>query len=156
MTAIFHFPAARLAPAQALVERFARKAARLGMPGPSLTVLREYQRVWITQPRGGSIGPYDGLSHCFVEDAIDVRATEMVEVEIAGERPVLAGWRFAAVIEATEAGNLLRKHPDHVGDLPLRFRDCTSACDHCGTIRRRVETFVVEEQYDGVTHKAAR
>lgn len=166
MTMHIDIPAARLAPAQALVTRFARKAERLGMSGPALTVVREYQRIWIVSPEANVpgvrrwkhevLGPYDGLPLCFIADRVEIRALDMVEIEVTGERPVIAGWRFAAVIEATEAGNLLRKHPDHVGDLPLRFRACTSECEHCNTSRRRSETFVVEELHDGVTHKAAR
>lgn len=174
MTIRLKVPAARLAPAQALVNRHARKAKRLGMPGPALTVVREYQRIWIIQPvtsfnsvRFGDgeimedaptvrFGPYDGLPIPFLPERVEIRALDMVEIEVTGERPVIAGWRFAAVIEATEAGNLLRKHPDHVGDLPVRFRACTSECEHCQTNRRRAETFIVEELHDGVTHKAAR
>lgn len=145
--AAFDLPASRLADAQALVARFARKATKLGMTAPVLTVTRVFPRVWTVSAAGQVLaGPFDGGLPCvFVADRLNVVTRDMVTVDIAGERPVVAGWRFAAVIEATgtEAGNILRKSPHFSGDLPERFRKCTSECDHCNTIRARNETFVV-------------
>jgi hypothetical protein len=150
MAARFDLPASRLADAQALVARFSRKAEKLGMSAPVLVVVREFNRFWLVNSDGDAMGEATETAPIVPTDRRwYVRSLAMVEIEVTGERPIVAGWRFAAVIEATPAGNLLRKSPDFDGDLPVRFRDCTSECDHCNTVRNRSETFVIEWTGDG-------
>lgn len=114
------------------------------MAAPVLTVVREFNRFWLVNSAGGTMGEMTETAPVVpVGKRWHVRVLAMVEIEVTGERPIVAGWRFAAVIEATLAGNLLRKSPDFDGDLPTRFRNCTSECDHCNTVRNRSETFIV-------------
>ena len=142
--AVFSLPTSRLADAQTLVARFARKAAKLGMPAPALTELRAYRLYWLVNSDGyPESGSTETRPTVPALSKFHVRSLEMTDVEVTGERPVLAGWSFAAVIEATPAGNILHKSPRFDGDLPERFRACTSECDHCQKIRTRTETFVV-------------
>jgi hypothetical protein len=144
MAVHFDLPASRLADAQALVARFSRKAEKLGMAAPVLAVVREFNRFWLVNSEGFAVGEATEVAPVVpAGKRWHVRSLAMVEIDVAGERPIVAGWRFAAVIEATPAGNLLRKSPDFDGDLPVRFRNCTSECDHCNTVRQRSETFVV-------------
>lgn len=142
----FTLPAARLADAQALVARFARKATKLQLVAPAIAVVREFTRFWVVNGHGGvKAGPFDGaLPGVYLADRVNVVAADFVDVDVTGTRPVIAGWRFAAVIEATPVGNILRKSPAFTGDLPERFRTCDSACDHCKTHRDRAQTFVVQ------------
>ncbi len=150
MTSRFDLPASRLPDAQALVARFSRKAEKLGMSAPVLTIVREFNRFWLVNGRGEVMTGATEIAPVVPADRRwFVRSLPMVEIDVAGERPIVAGWRFAAVIEATPAGNLLRKSPDFDGDLPVRFRNCTSECDHCNTVRNRSETFVIEWTGDG-------
>lgn len=145
MAARFDLPASRLADAQALVARFSRKAEKFGMSAPVLVIVREFHRFWLVNSDGEAMGEATEIAPVVPAGRRwYVRSLAMVEIEVTGERPIVAGWRFAAVIEATPAGNLLRKSPDFAGDLPVRFRDCTSDCDHCNTVRNRSETFVVQ------------
>ena len=154
----FDLPASRLADAQTLVARFSRKAEKLGMPAPVLTVVREFNRFWLVNADGDAVRPASEVAPVVPADRRRwyVRSLALVEINIAGERPIVAGWRFAAVIEATPAGNLLRKSPDFDGDLPLRFRNCTSECDHCNTVRQRSETFVVQHVDSGEFKQVGR
>jgi hypothetical protein len=154
----FDLPASRLADAQTLVARFSRKAEKLGMSAPVLTVVREYTRFWLCNADGDAVSSASEVPPAVPAERKRwyVRSLDMVEITIAGERPVVAGWRFAAVIEATPVGNLLRKSPDFDGDLPLRFRDCTSECDHCQTVRNRAETFVVQHDESGEFKQVGR
>lgn len=64
---------------------------------------------------------------------------------VSGEPVRLPGWRFAAVVEHTSDGNLLRSAPD-AGELPAHFREDKPTCDHCGVYRRRAETFVLRHE----------
>jgi hypothetical protein len=149
----FDIPASRLPAAEKLVKRFARKAKRLGMSAPAIDVVREYSLHWITSHHGDMVRDCGEEMPTLSDDDIlslhRVKSLDMVEVEVTGERPVIAGWRFAAVIESTPAGNLLRKHPEHEGDLPERFRRCTSECDHCRKDRRRNQTYIVQHVESG-------
>lgn len=77
-------------------------------------------------------------------DEIGVRRFYVVRV-VSGEPVRLPGWRFAAVVEHTSDGNLLRSAPD-AGDLPAHFREDKPTCDHCGVYRRRAETFVLRHE----------
>lgn len=139
----FNIPTSRLADARSLVSRFARKAAKLGMmPAPELTTRRTFTWFWLCDRDGHTIeGPAEKAQ--YAKRGQHVRATAMTEIEIVGERPIIAGWRFAAVIEATPAGNILRKSPHFEGELPERFRQIESRCDHCNKLRKRAATFIV-------------
>lgn len=156
--AVFTIPATRLADAQALVARFARKAGKLGMDAPTLTVDAEFERFWIKR-RGSTVaGPFDGsLPVVYLAGRVDVHSVDLVTVEIEGVRPVVAGWRFAAAIEATEGGNLLRKSPHFDADLPERFRDCdATVCDHCKLHRDRASVFVLQHVESGEFKQVGR
>ena len=72
-------------------------------------------------------------------------AIEVVDVEVTGTRPALAGWDFLACVEPLEGGNLIRQVPGASiaeGEL-TPWREGPIRCDHCSTSRRRTETFVV-------------
>lgn len=142
MPAHFALPASRLAAAKDLVKRFASKATRMHMPAPELAVTRSYTLYWLESRDGIQVGESTETRPAKLPGT-SVRALAMVDVEVTGERPVLAGWSFVAVIQATPAGNILRKSPMFESDLPERFRSCTSECDHCRKVRSRSETFVV-------------
>jgi hypothetical protein len=74
-----------------------------------------------------------------------VMSVEVVDVEVTGERPALAGWDFLACVEPLESGNLIRQVPGATiteGEL-TPWREGAVRCDHCATTRRRTETFVV-------------
>ncbi len=72
-------------------------------------------------------------------------AVELVDIEVTGERPSLGGWDFLACVEPLEGGNLIRQVPSATiteGEL-TPWRAGAIRCDHCGTVRRRTETFVM-------------
>lgn len=57
----------------------------------------------------------------------------------------MAGWEFLAVVEPLQGGNLIRQLPaaDVADGELIPWRHGPLACDHCGTVRRRHETFIV-------------
>jgi hypothetical protein len=146
------FPAHRVEEARdALAKayaRFCRSAAKAGQVAPAA-------------PRLVTVGDPRVVSRCqtcqlasrgWLCDATrggcgrgPVVTLEEVDVEVTGERPVLAGWDFLAVVEPLEGGNLLRQVPGadvREGELE-GWRSGPVRCDHCGVARRRTETFVV-------------
>lgn len=157
LATLITIPAARLADAEKRVSKFVRKAKRLGMVAPSLEVTRTFDRLWVVR-RNGEPGPaWDGaLPLCYRED-VRVDSLAMAEVEIRGERPIVAGWGFCATLEHTAAGNLLRCAPGLEGDLPAEYRTCGPEwCDHCGKRRRRNHTFVLRNIESGEFKRVGR
>lgn len=62
------------------------------------------------------------------------------DVEVEGSYKV-PGWEFAASIEHTEKGNIIRSISDKV--IPSKFHNCGPFCEHCGKIRTRKDTYIV-------------
>lgn len=72
-----------------------------------------------------------------------------VDVTLSATTIRLAGWTFAATIEHTDAGNLIRTAPGFDIDLPADYRDAAATCDHCRTNRDRNDTYVVHSDDEG-------
>ena len=71
------------------------------------------------------------------------RSVKMLLIEPTGEAPVLAGWKLISRIEHPhENANLLFSVPGE--ETPESYRTVKPVCDHCGKIRRRKDTFVVQ------------
>lgn len=65
-------------------------------------------------------------------------------VTVVGNAPRLNGWTVVAAIEhASEFGNVVKKITD--ADVNLTsFRDADNSCDHCALMRRRQQTYVLQ------------
>lgn len=82
------------------------------------------------------------LEKTIVRDAETGKITHYTFVRVAGEPIRLSGgWTFAATLEHTEAGNIIRAVPG--AEIPLRYRDADPVCDHCNLDRRRKDTYLV-------------
>ena len=123
-----------------LVERFdalAKRARRLGVTEPSFDVVAERQI------------PTSSPGFAVTVTLIRVVETPPVKHE---------GWSFVATVDHDpDTGiNLIRKAPSAEGiDLPADTWLTASTCDHCGTERKRNETFVVRHD-DGQTQRVGR
>lgn len=69
------------------------------------------------------------------------------DTTITGEPPKHNGWVFLATLEFLENGVIVRSVPG----APLVDRDSLepNKCDHCGTYRRRNETYLVKNEETG-------
>lgn len=117
-----------VAQAQARIERAARKANQDAPAAPVLVV---------SEPRTMTTDDPEAFG--------GKRMHRVVDITVTYERPVLAGWEFLAVIEPMTGGNLLRGVPGATvadGELDA-WRTSDLRCDHCDTIRRRSETFIL-------------
>lgn len=78
------------------------------------------------------------------------RARNYFNFTIQGDQPKFEGWTFVATLlpVPTDDGleNQIRKVPSYEGNLPKEYRDKVGTCDHCGYIRNRKETYVVEHE----------
>lgn len=123
-------PLSRVEPLTRLLDRFQRKATKLGLAPLSYEVdpaviTKEYSTVL-----------EDGRPHKYV--------IKYHHVTITGEPPCLDGWTFIAYIERLENGVLVRGKGESV---PEQYRNVeeVNMCDHCGTRRRRKGTFIIRK-----------
>jgi len=65
-------------------------------------------------------------------------------LDFKGEQPVIAGWRWLAKIEHTDAGNLISNFSGDMADNE-HLATCKPNCQHCNTTRGRRFTFMVED-----------
>lgn len=125
----------RIPELDAKFDKVNKRAAKLGLLSIVYLVV-ETEVIQVTK--------FDGVNHT---PTGEVKTYQIITVQ--GEAPKLAGWSFAATLEhhVQDDGtslNLLRKVPTFLLDLPLIFRERgPEHCDHCQTIRRRNDTFVV-------------
>jgi len=103
--------------------RLARRAAKLGVPAPTYTLIGDVFEI---------------------REESRVRLFQKVQVNGAPVR--LGDWRIIAAIEhlRDDAGvdmNILYSAPGE--SCPMHYRDAPPRCDHCNTTRRRNDTYVV-------------
>lgn len=55
----------------------------------------------------------------------------------------LEDWEFAATIEHTDNGNIIRAMPEFQGKIPEKFNDVPPYCEHCKQERNRKDTYIV-------------
>lgn len=68
--------------------------------------------------------------------------TAWVEVSLSGEAAWAEGWRLAARLEHQDGQTVVFSSPLGVA-LPVSVRDGKDICEHCGTNRNRLDTFVI-------------
>lgn len=77
------------------------------------------------------------------------RVREWLALTVEGESPKFAGWEFIGSlspvpVENGPPENEVRATPGN--SIPAEYRRRVGECDHCRTIRRRTETFVVRHE----------
>ncbi len=80
------------------------------------------------------------------------------KVTVTGETPHYAGWSLVAILQHLVADDcekveVIRAVPGHT--VPVEFRGRGTVCDHCGTLRRRNDTFIVRHE-DGTCKQVGR
>lgn len=147
-----------------LVERvgkLAKRAQKLGLAAPYLEAVDRFfvpqlRRVNVEQ--SVTIGRADPRIVKWVSDEVAVITTDervpMVRFRLVGQAPKLAGWSFVATLEHLgEGATLLCAVPGH--EVPSRFRQAEPHCEHCQTVRRRAQTFVLVHE-DGRDKQVGR
>lgn len=128
---VYRVPEENLAKLQTKIAKLAKRATKLGLPAPSI-----------------ALGEVEIVRHKKEISGVETVRTYQ-HLTLAGTAIVkLNGWELAAVVspvadeEGKIAGNILRAVPG-ASTIPEVYRNVASACDHCKTSRRRLETFLV-------------
>ena len=70
-----------------------------------------------------------------------------IDIDVEGTA-IVNGWQFAATLDFTEKGNIIRSVIDV--EIPERYYSCTPWCEHCKTARDRKHSYIV---YNGSEFK---
>jgi hypothetical protein len=135
---VFRIVPEKLDSLQAKLAKLNKTAAKLGSEPIVLTILGEVM-----------VKSND-------EEGDKARYEKRIEATVVGVAPKLNGWAIAAVIEHTEAGNILRAVPPYTPEaFNQEFRTSAATCDHCGYDRRRKDTYIVRHD-DGRQNQVGR
>lgn len=145
----FRFPADRLETLDKEISKLARRARKIGAVEPTYTVLCHFDRVWLKTDK---LIDTDEQGAIVIDPENVKRRGRFVSVRINGPVITVDGWTFAATVEHTEAGNAIKRAPYWMGvevDIPHGYREGAPHCDHCNTIRRRKDSFLVTDGNGG-------
>jgi len=143
------------------IEKLNRRCRRIGIPEIQVTSEVDHIAYQYTDGAGSfwwipetEVKAYDATRPQHTAPTGAVMPWHKVTVD--GETPRYDGWTFVAALEplATDDGvlNLIMTVPGETCPTAYMAPDAVGRCDHCGTNRRRKQTFVVRHK-DG-THKA--
>lgn len=131
---LYVIPDHYLADAQAAFAKLAKRAAKRleGCASPALVYVATgmHEHIW------------------YVGDKRHSRLIPAHFARIDGAAPKLAGWSLAARLIVTETGERILKAVPGV-ELPARFRDTGTECEHCQTARFRKDVFVCHNEERG-------
>lgn len=120
--------------ARAEVDRVNRRAAKLGVAGFTLEIVRtETEDVYRRDALGG-----------VMRDAPIGQRTWLF-VALTGEAVKVAGWTIIASLEHDDEGNFVMSAPGYEGSL-AEYRTVDQRCDHCGIDLRRIYTVALENE----------
>lgn len=121
------------------LEKLNKRTRKTGGEGLGLDVV---ERIELSreEPLGG-FTIVDGVT---VANTV-TRTLEVVRVRITGAVPAITNHVFLARVEHHTVGNIVARAPgQEATELPLELRAADARhCDHCGTERRRKETYVL-------------
>lgn len=103
------------------LNRVANKCKRLGNPFVFDVVGEEYRT---DTNRWG-----EKVAHKFI--LVNVEGTAKVN-----------DWEFVATLGVQPAGNIIRRYNKEI-DIPKRFWDSPNVCEHCNTVRPRVNLYII-------------
>lgn len=141
---VFEIPERNLPQLEERLAKMVKRARKCTLPPPTLEVIWEADE---TKSKRAKENPKLLQPWPMVEYIV-----RYFYVVVAGEKPHIKDWEFVATVEhGDEVGNLIKSVPG-AGQIPVVYRKAQPVCDHCGTARRRIETFILRNSNDG-THK---
>jgi len=144
----YAIPGFNLQTLQEAVEKINKRARKLGRPEVQMDDLgTTVQRYYQEKSNTPQIPLEEGCNPEEMFDNFDPRRLTIIEfheIRVSGEKPHLQGWKFIASIQQLEEATLVRCVPGE--ECPEDQRNRGRICDHCGTIRNRKDTFVLQHE----------
>jgi len=135
----FEIPQRNIKKLREKIGQLSRRAVKLGVDPITMTE---------SEPRLKVVEYKKKVGINFVVEKISYH---VIDVEITGMSPSLAGWDFVARIEDDINGTIIKTAPNAKWELPQEFRTVdTTRCDHCKTARKdRNAVFVIRKAENG-------
>jgi hypothetical protein len=125
--AVFTVPEQRLGDLASKLTEIYKAADRVGVARPQVVMGERTEHVQ-TDPVSGYV----------------IRKWADFGVTVTFEPVKLAGWTLRGVLDHDSVpGSVVLRTVPGQDELPETYRTATNVCDHCGTARRRLETFVL-------------
>jgi len=136
------------------VGRMNNKAEKWGLPKIHFQVLRETV-VYFTRTRDPE-KQFDTTEDPHHPDLLGP-CYEAAVVEIGGEPPSLGNWEFLAKLVPNDDFNLVKPVPGFETEIDWTpYIEKVGICEHCNTLRRRKDTFIVRNKDTGETKAVGR
>lgn len=123
------------------IAKLNKKAKKIGCPELSRVILNRFTK---EDPRLKD-DPDNMRGHY----GLPMPKIEMLNVEILGEGPKIEGWKFLGSFDHVTLPGSVIVNTVPGETIPKQFHNCKPICDHCGTTRRRNETFLMQEEATG-------
>lgn len=138
---IFNIPSYNMPYVDQKIEKVNKRAAKLGAEPVRVVELGKTEKfIYYTESGINS----EGKAY---KPGDVAKVITMHKIQIVGKAPALNGWTLISVVEPVDGKTLMRKFPGNNIEIPVEFRDVTpDRCDHCHTVRRRNETFIVHHE----------
>lgn len=133
----YTLPSWNFAKLQERIAKINKRAAKMNVAPLELVKINEYLR---TDPEYLEAVELGVMSH---EEAPKIK---MIEVQINGIAPKLAGWKFIGTLDHYSVPGQVIVQTVPGESIPKEFHNREAVCDHCNKIRNRVETFVCENE----------
>lgn len=127
------------------LEKFNKQATKLACPHVEYKVHGEKQVV-----------PKEYQSQIAVVGEENLPKETLVEIELIGEAPVIEGWKFLGTLDHYSLPGAVIVNAVPGETIPDEFHTDDASCDHCGKVRRRNETFVLQEVDTGAHKRVGR
>lgn len=122
----FTIPAHNVDVLKTKLEKLNRRAVKLGCQPIQFTEIRTFEKKLSRTLESGKTITY---------------MQTFAVVQVIGDSPIVNGWSFVAKVEVTEAGILINAVPGE--EVPHRYRDNQSQCEHCKVNARRKRLYIV-------------
>lgn len=104
------------------IKQMDRKAKKLGLDGVTTDVIGEEM----------------------YEDTVNGGYNKYLKIRVKGDIPKVKGWKFVAIVQHTETGNLFKSMDEvNVQDIPNKYKKSGSICEHCNVNRNRIDTYLI-------------
>ncbi len=137
---IINIPAWNLERLNKEMAKLNKKAKKCGSADLTYEIIREYT---IKDPRRRD---HDELQAMY---GIPAPTIKMLEIEILGEGPKIAGWTFLGTFDHNTLPGSVIVNTVPGETIPAKFHNCEPICEHCNKKRIRNETFLLQEDATG-------
>jgi len=136
---VFEIPSWNIPRLEKEVAKINKRAAKLGVGSISLVtheIKKDIHPEWIARVA-------EGLT---IESYEEIPKVTLHCIEFVGEPPKLAGWSFVGKLDHISLPGevVLKAVPGQ--EIPAQFYNAEAMCKHCGKIRRRNDTFILNHE----------